>query len=196
MSDYIREVEEFFLTLVGRGAALPEGDVALILRWKAEGIPLYVVKRALEGEAQRIANNSADDLPARLRFYRAAVEKAAQQWQSSAEAGFAENEPGQDTSLKDVMDEHIAQLPERYRESVIRAVEGISIHDPEQLNSALIQGLMDAMDEKTRADMEKAAAEAEKRGLESGLGRMAARNLGQRVLKKRLMEEIGIDTFV
>ena len=196
MSDYVREVEEFFLTLVGQGAALPEGDVALILKWQAEGIPVDVVKRALEGDAKRMLNSGTVELPARLRFYRAAVEKAAKQWQASSEAGFVENQTTPEPSLKDEVKTRLAQLPEKYRESVMQAMEGVAIHDPEQLNAALIRGLLDAMDEKNRATMEKAAADAEKRGLASGLGRMAARNLGQQVLKKLLMEEIGIDTFV
>jgi len=195
-TDYVRAVEEFFLGLVGQGMALPEGDIRMLLEWKARAVPKEIIQKALQKEADRLTDMGRDELPSRLRLYRGAVEKAISQWQASAEAGFStKTAPKTENNdilkgLRSVWD----TIAPRYRDILAGCLDELrSEHDPDRINNTIIDTLSAAMDETTRQKMDKACADAESRGLHAGMGRMAAKNLGVKVRKQMIIKEVGVD---
>lgn len=198
-TDYVREIEEFFLGMVGQGMALPEGDIGIILEWKARSVPAAIIQKALRKEAARLLDLGRDELPTRLRVYRGAVEKDVSQWLASAEAGFstqAASTGENDAILR--LRSRVATVDQRYRDVLMRCLDDLeSDHDPDRINRAIINALTLAMEEQTREAVDMASEQAESRGLRAGMGRMAAKNLGLKVRKQMLCEEVGIeDLFV
>ncbi|MDP6946299.1 MAG: hypothetical protein QF464_19275 [Myxococcota bacterium] len=81
-AEYLRTVEQRFVALRGRGFMLSPRDVALVERWRAGGVPVRIVLRALEdGFRAFVDRNSAGaPLPTALAYFENQVDKAALLW--------------------------------------------------------------------------------------------------------------------
>jgi hypothetical protein len=63
-SSYVREVEKYFLSLVGKGIMLSSKDYNLITNWKRRGIPQEVIFRGISNAAQNLREKEdGTDLP-------------------------------------------------------------------------------------------------------------------------------------
>lgn len=196
-TDYVRQVEEFFLDMVGQGMALPEGDIKIILQWKTQSVPLEIIKTALRKEADRLCDMGRE-LPVRLHLYRGEVEKAVSKWQVSAEAGFSPRSSSTGEDLITGLRSRVDTANYKYRDRLIRCLDGIrNTNDPDRINQAIIKALSDVIDPDARKKIDIATEQAETRGLQAGMGRMAAKNLGLDVRKQMLAREVEIeDLFV
>lgn len=194
--NYVREVEEFFLGLAGQGVALPESDIRVILKWKAMGVPVQVLQKAIRREVERLVRSGMDEPPVRLRLYRGAVDKAIQQWSRSGDAGLGNNvKPQQDApDLPDRLRQRVARAKKQYQGPLLRALQGLKDeNDPEVINRAILEAVMGVMEPDTKDGIEEAAKQAEARALRAGMGRMAAQNLGIRVLRQMVCKEVGLN---
>jgi len=81
-AEYLRAVEQRFVALRGRGLMLSARDVALVERWRTDGVPLRIVLRALEEGVRNFVdrNVSGTPLPSALAYYESQVDKTALLW--------------------------------------------------------------------------------------------------------------------
>ena len=81
-AEYLRAVEACFVGLRGRGFLLSPRDVALVERWRTEGVPLRIVIRGLEEGAKAFQkrNSPGAALPSALAYFESRVDTAAAQW--------------------------------------------------------------------------------------------------------------------
>ena len=113
-AEYLRDIEERFVALRGRGMLLSPRDLALVRRWHREGVPLRIVLRALEeGVSAFIDRNAAGmPLPSSLAYFESAVDKAALLWRertmswagTQAEGGLTPKGPDRSMLLEAAME--------------------------------------------------------------------------------------------
>ena len=76
-AEYLREIEQTFVGLRGRGFLLSPRDVALIDDWRQRGVPARVIVRALRDGARRFRNThpTGTPLPATLAYFASQIEQ-------------------------------------------------------------------------------------------------------------------------
>jgi len=160
------------------------------------GVPAEVIKKALMKEKVRLESNGVIELPSRLKAYKASIEKEIFRWKRSSEAGWASRQrvSGNVDTVPPFVSrvrERLKGLPETCRKQVEALLENWRGTDPEEFNEELERGLLECIDSKDA--LLKEAQKAEQRAMAAGLGRRAARNVGIRLLRRKLEELLGVE---
>ncbi|HEX3034400.1 MAG TPA: hypothetical protein VHT73_04595 [Thermodesulfobacteriota bacterium] len=106
-SSYIKEVERYFLSLVGRGIMLSSKDYDLIANWRKRGIPKEVVFRGISNGTQSFKEKKSDDkFPQSLIYLASSVEEEiSNYWRDRKD-----NSPGSGLKKNDIIKKVVERL--------------------------------------------------------------------------------------
>ncbi len=200
-TEFVQEIEEFFLQMVESGAALSESDVRIIISWKETGAPVELIKKALLKEKARMESMGWVQLPVRLKAYRAAVEKEILAWRRSSESGWVKNEKTfvrkDHTSMPDNFWDRTLEQLQPLNSDCFRKVENFVKNwqdlDKTDFYKKLEDILMSCLDEHTRKMVMEEGKKAFERAVMAGVGRMAASNMADRIRRRALCEALGVE---
>jgi hypothetical protein len=177
--EYFRAVEELFVSLRGAPMLLSPVDWQIARSWRLQGIPLAVLREALEGIFTRRRERGTTSRVNSLRYCAAAVEKS---WRAQLELGRAAGPaPGgaaavaNPLAVGELLERLARQLPEslpgveRWR-ARLRSLEG----DADRVEQALA-----GLDAELLDELETGLPSEERTELR-GAARSAAAQLGQR----------------
>jgi hypothetical protein len=181
--EYFRAVEELFVSLRGAPMLLSPVDWQIARSWRRRGIPLAVLREALEGVFTRRRERGTTSRVNSLRYCAAAVEKA---WRAQLELGRAAGpEQGASPALAsplavgELLERLARDLPdslpevERWR-ARLRSLEG----DADRVEQALA-----GLDAELLGELERALPGEERTQLR-GAARSAAAKLAQRLASR------------
>lgn len=215
---YLQEIEEFFVTAIGKGLMLRPQDVDVVREWEERGVPVAVVKRGILNGVKRFVEGSdpTRPLPSALRYYRTFVEAEFDIWCRAVrlQRTYDRGRGGRgDGGMPDVVERGIATLREYGRKAceqtrkecfeaavaLLRDLVGQGLGPVEALEAAegfVVKGLLAGMPQDVRARIEaevKAFLEEAKR---RGLGAIALKDLEREQMRALVAKETGFQGLV
>lgn len=199
--EYFRSIEELFVALRGAPMLLSPADWQVARTWRRQGIPLAVVRAALEDVFAKRRERGATSRVNSLRYCRPAIEKA---WRTQLELGRrAEAQavgesrvPEGPAAVRDLLERVAARLPptlpgaeqwqDRVRElsgdaeSVERDLATLDAELLAVLETALPEAERSALRETSRAAAVRLSRRLDPEGVERVVERLAATRLRQR----------------
>ena len=209
-AEYLRDIEQRFVALRGRGFMLSPRDLSIVERWYGQGIPLRIVLRALEDGVKVFIdkNLSGTPLPSSLAYFENQVDKAAVLWRertmSWGLSGSGDNEgslgPDREALLQAAM-EAVAEAGEESGDEAIKEIVRATWRSLRQARDqgdiepcALIEALDSAMVENAEKTIDDEAMMVLQEQVEESMVKRATGNMSAEAWAKRarlvLIEEV------